>query len=261
VNGNMQILENSSAISEAVARHWQTLSRAAIEARGVFHVALAGGSTPRTLYERLARADYCEVLDWEHTHIYFGDERCVPQDHADSNFHMAQQALLSRVPVPSSHIHPMFTPDGSPQQSAEQSAVRYAALLKAQLSSSDAGVPVFDLILLGMGNDGHTASLFPDTGILQQTTEPVAAQFVDKLDAWRISLTFSVINAARQVAILVSGEAKAGLVAELAQFDGGEFSMPDQQQPPYPIQRVNPQGRLNWYLDSAAASQLNSGDA
>ncbi len=255
MNGNVQILESSTAISEAVARHWQTLSRAAIDARGEFHVALAGGSTPRTLYERLARADYCEALDWEHTHIYFGDERCVPQDHADSNFHMAQQALLSRVPIPPSQIHPMFAPNGSPQQSAEQNAARYAALLKAQLPLSDTGFPVFDLILLGMGNDGHTASLFPGTGILQQEAEPVAAQFVDKLDVWRISLTFPAINAARQVAILVSGEAKAGRLAELAR------DMNDESGAPYPIQRVNPQGRLNWYLDVAAASQLNRGDA
>ena len=256
MNGNLQILDDGAAIAEAVAGHWRNLSREAIDARGGFHVALAGGNTPRTLYQRLARADYRRALDWQHTHIYFGDERCVPRDHPDSNFLMAQQALLSRVPVPPSQVHPMFEPGDEPlPQAAERSAARYADLLQARLPRSEDGLPVFDLILLGMGDDGHTASLFPGTAILQEQTRPVAAQYVDKLDAWRISLTLPTINAARQVAILVSGESKAERIAELARTAG---DAPDERRTRYPVQRVRPQGRLNWYLDTAAARLLNS---
>jgi 6-phosphogluconolactonase len=235
VHGKLHIFDGVEALNEAAARHWQEQAGAAVAARGAFHVALAGGSTPRRLYARLAQDDYRQRLPWAKTHIYFGDERCVPPDHADSNYRMAHEALLSQVPVPRAQIHPLYDPALSP----EQNATHYAELI--------GGIASFDLILLGMGDDGHTASLFPGTAILDETRRLVAAQYVEKLAAWRISLTLPTLNAARQVSVLVAGVGKAERIAAVAGTN----------MPYYPIQRVQPQpGRLDWFLDHAAAQQL-----
>lgn len=235
MHGKLHIFDDIETLNEATAQHWQEQANAAVAARGAFHVALAGGSTPRRLYVRLAQDDYRQRLPWAETHIYFGDERCVSPDHTDSNYRMAHEALLSQVRAPPAQIHPMYDPVLSP----EQNATHYAGLI--------AGIPAFDLILLGMGDDGHTASLFPDTTILDESHRPVAAQYVEKLAAWRISLTLPTINAARQVSVLVAGAGKAEIIAAVAGVDT----------PDYPIQRVHPQpGRLDWFLDHAAAQRL-----
>lgn len=250
--GSLRVFDDIGALNEALAQHWQTVAESAIARRGAFHVALAGGSTPQRFYQRLAQADCRDRLPWQQTHIYFGDERCVAQDHADSNFRMASEALLSRVPIPEAQIHAMYNPSFSAGENAE----RYARLLKKNLPAvipavipAVNGAPVFDLILLGMGDDGHTASLFPDTAILQESQKAVAAQFVDKLNAWRISLTYSVINAADHVVILVAGETKSAILRKVLGEDSTVSG--------YPVQGVNPSGQFDWYLDRAAARQLS----
>lgn len=249
MNGYLQVFDDVARLNEAVAHQWRLIADAAVRDRGVFHIALAGGSTPRKLYERLVQPDYCDGLPWNLTHVYFGDERCVPQDHADSNYRMASEALLSHVPIPPSQVHAMFDPSlGVKKNGVEKNADNYAALLADQLPASSSGQPMFDLILLGMGDDGHTASLFPGTTILDETNRAVAAQFVRKLDVWRMSLTFPTINAARNVAILVAGEGKAHRMAEIASSETSKSR--------YPIQRVNPTGRLDWYLDHDAAQYI-----
>jgi 6-phosphogluconolactonase len=236
VNGNQFIFDSLPALSEAVAVEWQKISDAAIKAHGIFRVALAGGGTPRSLYECLAAPEINKNIDWGHTQIYFGDERCVPPDHADSNYRLANDSLLSKVPVSPDHIHPMF----DPAFDAVENARRYNSLI------SD--IDAFDLILLGIGEDGHTASLFPGTEILEETRKKVAAQYVEKLSAWRISITFPVINAARHVIILVAGENKAEVLAELATNNRAKLN--------YPIQRIDPTGKLDWYMDRSAAKLL-----
>ena len=244
MNGYLQIFDDVTTLNEAVAHQWRKIAESAIHDRGVFHVALAGGGTPRKLYERLTQPDYRDGLPWKLTHVYFGDERCVPQDHAHSNYRMASEALLSHVPIPPSQAHAMFDPSLSTEKNVEH----YATLLANHLPTSVSGQPIFDLILLGMGDDGHTASLFPGTEILHETNRAVAAQWVQKLDAWRISLTFPTINAARNVAILVAGASKADRMAEIADNETSNTS--------YPIQQVNPTGRLHWYLDHDAAQYI-----
>ncbi len=252
MNGDFQVFDDVASLNEAMARQWQLIADAAVRDRGIFHVALAGGSTPRKLYERLAQPDYRDGLPWKSTHIYFGDERCVPQDHADSNYRMASESLLSLVPIPPSQVHAMFNSSlgraGSIEESVEKNVDNYAATLENHLPTSNSGQPIFDLILLGMGDDGHTASLFPGTEILEETRRSVASQFVHKLDVWRISLTFPTINAARNVAILVAGEGKAHRMAEIAGSEAAKFC--------YPIQQVNPAGRLDWYFDRDAAQHI-----
>jgi 6-phosphogluconolactonase len=244
VNGYLQVFDDVTTLNEAVAHQWQSIAESAVRDRGAFHVALAGGGTPRKLYERLTQPEHRNGLPWDLTHVYFGDERCVPQDHADSNYRMASNALLSHASIPPSQIHAMF----NPSLSAKENADHYAGLLADHLPTSASGQPMFDLILLGMGDDGHTASLFPGTEILHETNRAVAAQFVHKLDAWRISLTFPTINAARNIAILVAGVGKADRMAEIYGNDTSTSS--------YPIQRVNPTGRLDWYLDRDAAQHI-----
>lgn len=247
VNGSTHIFESLDALYTALEEQWRTVAHAAIADHGAFHVALAGGSTPRNFYAKLAQQSSIDESCWQKTHIYFGDERCVPQDHLDSNYRMAQESLLSVTPVLPEHVHAMFSEDIPVQENV----LRYETILRDSLPLSAKGFPVFDLVLLGMGEDGHTASLFPDTEILHESDKPVAAQFVEKLGVWRISLTFPVINAASHVAILVAGEAKAGVLSNISLAMEND----DMQ---YPIQRVNPAGELDWYLDVAAAQLLKS---
>ncbi len=249
MNGSSHIFENIDALYAALEKQWQLIAHAAIADHGAFHVALAGGSTPRNFYKKLAQQSVVDERCWHNTHIYFGDERCVPQDHSESNYRMAKETLLSAVPLMPEHIHAMFSADFS----VEQNVARYESLLHDTVPRDVNDCPVFDLVLLGMGEDGHTASLFPDTEILHELIKPVAAQFVQKLDAWRISLTFPAINAANHVAILVAGNAKAKILADI-------FSAEKNAVACYPIEQVDPAGQLDWYLDTAAAHLLSIQD-
>jgi 6-phosphogluconolactonase len=238
----LHIHPDAAALAGAVAARCADLARAAIAAHGGFHIALAGGSTPRSLY-RLLAADYRDRVDWPCVHVYFGDERCVAPDHPDSNYGMARAALLQHVAIPPAQIHRIEAEDPDPHAAAR----RYAELLHDRLPRSH-GIGRFDLVLLGLGPDGHIASLFPDTAILDERRAWTAAVHVDKLQAWRISLTYPVIDAARHVALLVAGDNKAAIVREVI---GDPAAAPR-----YPAGRLQPQGELEWFIDRAAARLL-----
>jgi len=206
---------------------------------GEIHLALAGGSTPRGLYQRLAEDD---DIDWNGVHLWFGDERTVPHDHDDSNYKMAVESLIQHVPVPTERIHRMRGED-DPVAAAEE----YEARLQRHISARLDGRPVFDLILLGMGDDGHTASLFPGTTALEERKRLVVANEVPQLSTTRITLTYPVLNAARTVLFLVSGASKAPALA--AVVAGGDEAPP--------AARVRPErGELLWFVDQAAAGEL-----
>jgi len=241
--GDLRIHPNADALIEAVAERWVTLADSAINNRGKFHVALSGGTTPRTLYRRLTQAPYKERIAWEYVHVYFGDERTVPADHADSNYRMAKEALLDHVPIPAAQIHRIEGEAEDPQQAA----VAYTQVLTGNLPLSAQGVVQFDLLLLGLGADGHIASLFPGTPVLHERARMVEAVHVEKLDTWRITLTLPVIDHARHVMLLVSGAGKAAIMRDV---------FATQPTPPYPVQLINPQGMLEWHLDQAAAAEL-----
>jgi len=240
------IYPDSEALSGAAARRWLELAVQAIEARGAFHVALSGGSTPRALFQQLARPDHANAVDWDRVHVYFGDERLVPADHADSNFRMANETLLSRVPLPTANIHRVPTEAGD----AHECAARYADTLRRCLPTTQEAIdmPCFDLVLLGIGPDGHTASLFPSSAILEERAVAVAAVYVEKLASWRVSLTFPVLNSARHIMVLVAGADKAPIVHRI-------FTAADQGAL-LPIEMIEPQGQMEWFLDQAAARQL-----
>lgn len=227
---------------EATAQAFGEAAHAAIATRGRFTVALAGGSTPRALYERLAQPPYRDAVNWRGTEIFFGDERCVPPDHADSNARMARAALLDHIIIPPDHIHRMRGED-----EAHRAAHAYVRELRQVFGREHP--PCFDLILLGIGANGHTASLFPGTGALRERRRSVCAQYVEVQQQWRLTLTYPTLNAARAVWVLAKGTDKAEAV---------QHALEGPHEPEvWPIQGVTPQGSYLWWLDEAAAARLN----
>jgi 6-phosphogluconolactonase len=236
---NLLVYETPEELAEAAARDFAARAEEAIDALGRFAVVLAGGSTPKATHEALAR-DYSGRLDWGRVHVFFGDERTVPPDHEDSNYRMAHEALLSRVPVGSVHRMRGELPPA-------EAAAAYEEELREFFGPD--GVPAFDLILLGLGEDGHTASLFPETSALDVTDRWVVANPVLKLEATRLTLTIPVINAARAVAFLVAGEGKAKALKEILEGDADPRE--------YPAKFIRPEGGdLTWMVDRAAAGSL-----
>jgi 6-phosphogluconolactonase len=232
-------------LSQYAALQFARWAEEFVKTRGLFTVALSGGSTPRSLYTLLASDRFRDRIPWSKVHLFWGDERCVPPDHPDSNYRMAKEALLSKVPVPSENIHRMPAEQNDP----ERAAIEYEQAIREFFKLARAEWPRFDLILLGLGEDGHTASLFPGTTVLHEQTRLVAAPYVEKLHAHRLTLTPPVLNHAAHVIFLVSGKAKAGILRDILE---GEYQ-PDQR----PAQLIRPeQGNLIWITDRAAASTL-----
>ncbi|HBP86532.1 MAG TPA: 6-phosphogluconolactonase [Nitrospirales bacterium] len=208
-------------------------------------VALAGGSTPRGLYRLLTGDPYRTQVSWNHLRIFWGDERTVPPDHEESNFRMAEEALLSHMPIPSNQV---FRIEG--ELPAGEAAARYEAVLREQFGLSSGEVPRFDLILLGMGPDGHTASLFPGTSAVAESQKLVAAPWVEKLHTHRVTLTPPVLNAAKHVVFLVGGGDKAPALQAVLEGPADPAR--------YPAQVVNPSaGHLVWLVNQDAAGLLN----
>lgn len=231
------------SLSLAAAQRWVALAGQACARRGAFHVALSGGSTPQALYSALARLEFAAQVDWRCVHIYFGDERSVPPTHPDSNYHMADLALLRHVPISPDQVCPM---DAQPDH-IEQNARAYEQLLRTALPKDADGIPVFDLVLLGIGTDGHVASLFPHTSALQERERLVTAVYVDKLQTWRMTITFPLINRARHVMLLATGRGKAEVIRQALQ------DHPRDEKEPLPVQMLRPAGAMEWHLDAAAA--------
>ena len=241
----LRVHVHETAEEVAWAAAWRVLERAAeaIRERGRFTVALAGGNTPRRVYELLTDERLSPHVDWPNVHVFFGDERMVPPDHAESNYRMANEALLSRVPVPPENVHRIEgVGDAAANASAYESEMR-------GLFGEDADWPRFDHVLLGMGDDGHTASLFPGTDALNETRLWVAPNWVEKLGAWRVTLTAPAINAARFVTFLVNGAAKAARLREVLKGERDPARLPSQL--------IRPSdGTLEWFVDREAASRL-----
>jgi len=237
------VLAGLNAVAREAADRWIALARESIAARGRFTVALSGGSTPRALFSLLASEAHRDQVEWGRTVVFWSDERCVPPDHADSNYGMAREALLSKVPIPTGNVHRMRG-----EVNPERAALEYEQTVRRELPT-EVGAPVFDLILLGMGPDGHTASLFPGTPAIHEKARLVAANFVPKLNAHRITFTPPLINAAAHVMFLVAGSDKADVLRAVLE---GEFK-PDV----LPAQLVKPvDGQLAWLVDRAAATHI-----
>jgi len=240
----LKVFENPAEVARAAAEHLVSLRPTS--------VALSGGSTPRVLYELLANAGepFRDQIAWDQTHFFFTDERHVPPDDPDSNYRMVNEAMFSRIPVPKQNIHRV----PAENQVAGDAAKEYETDLRKFFG---AAIPAFDLILLGLGEDGHTASLFPHSPALNETQRLVVAPFVEKLNSYRITLTLPVLNNGKSVVFLVTGASKAEILNEIIKTKRN----PDL----YPAQAISPtNGAVSWLVDNAAArlcSTNNSSNA
>jgi 6-phosphogluconolactonase len=245
-NTEVRVFSDAKSLSRGAADEFARAARAGIDSRGQFAVALSGGSTPKAMFALLAEdhRGAATPLAWERIHIFFGDERHVPPNHPESNFRMATESLLDHVPIPSRNVHRVLA-----ELDAAKAAVRYEAELRSVFGTPLGEIPRFDLILLGIGTDGHTASLFPGSAALGETTALVTANWVEKFKSHRITFTFALLNKASEVLFLTAGNDKAEMLRNILRGD------PSGQT--YPAQNVRPQnGRLIWMVDEAAARTL-----
>src|SRR6185312_4457790 len=238
----VEIFGSPQELFRAAAEKFCTLGSEAIKTHGRFSVALSGGSTPRGLHQELV-THFASRLDWNRVFFFWGDERHVPPDSSDSNYRMAKETLLSKLPIPPENISRVQSelPD------ARQAAAKYEQALQQFFHPEPDSFPKFDFILLGMGPDGHTASLFPGTAALQEKDHLVVANWVGKLNTFRITFTYPVLNSAACIMFLVNGDEKAEMVRRALKDSAANL----------PCQKVRPDdGALLWYLDKGAALKL-----
>ena len=240
----LKIYKDPGALSDAAAEWIADLVRKVLQRQNRFTIALSGGSTPQKLHRILAEK-YADKIDWSRLHIFWGDERAVPFGDERNNARMAYETLLNHVPVPASQIHVMRT-DIEPAVAAAQ----YEEILHKYFDNHET---TFDLVLLGMGDDGHTLSLFPGTEIVHENTSWTKAFYLKAQDMYRISLTAPVVNRSMAVAFLTTGSNKAEPLKEVLK---GSFN-PDK----YPSQLIKPSGELYWFVDEAAASLIKDHSA
>ena len=241
-------IHSFAAAADVYSKGAEMFVRAAAESLGLrraFSVALAGGSTPKNLYSLMADdSQLRRSVPWPQIDFFWGDERHVPPDHPDSNYRMAYDAMLSRVPITLPRVHRIRAEVAD----AAAAAAMYESEVRASVASEN-GIPRLDLVFLGIGTDGHTASLFPGTAAMAEHERLVVANWVERLQTFRITLTLPLLNAARFVLIVATGEDKAKVVREALE--------PAADAPPLPIQLVQPRdGRVAWLLDRSAASLL-----
>jgi len=240
VAAEIKVVPDNTLNSEA-AQEFQRAAQSAVAGQGRFAVALSGGNTPRAVFSLLAQQHSAD-LPWDRIHIFFGDERYVPPDHPESNYRMANEALLSRVRIPAENVH-RFRTELDPESAAKD----YETQLQTFFREPGQSPPRFDLVMLGLGEDGHTASLFPGTSAPNETTRFVVAVWVEKFKMFRLTLTLPVLNHSAEVLFLAAGPSKAGILKEVLSRPAAAL----------PAQKVQPTGgRLLWLVDQSAARLL-----
>ena len=242
MKAEIRVLADVDELSRAAANEFSRLARQAVATKGRIAVALAGGSTPRSAYAVLAYEDKrANPLPWQRIHIFFGDERHVPPDHAESNYGMVRDALLRHVLIPAENVHRIHG-----ELDAPAAADQYEEELRRHFQLQHGQLPLFDLVMLGMGDDGHIASLFSATSAVVEASRLVTANWVEQLRQYRLTLTFPVLNNACEIMFLVAGSSKARVIDDV--FKG------DARSSRYPVHKVKPaHGRVLWLLDRAAA--------
>jgi 6-phosphogluconolactonase len=243
-NRDLLVCSDPEAVAREGARRFALHAAAAIQQHGRFAVALSGGSTPKRMYEILAQ-QYDDEVDWAFVHFFWGDERFVPSTNAASNYHMTEVALLNAIELQNGNVHRVRTE----MESAEASAAAYEREIISFFSLLPGEPPKFDLVLLGLGTNGHTASLFPYSKALPEKSRLVVAEYIEEVKQSRITLTAPAINAARDILFLVTGAEKANVVKEIL------FSPVDTERLPAQLIHPNP-GTTTWLLDRSAATQL-----
>jgi 6-phosphogluconolactonase len=243
--GELRVVANPEAVAQAAAELFVEACGQSIRERGRFRVALSGGSTPRRTYELLAGKALSRRIDWSNVDVFWGDERYVARDDHDSNYRMTAEALLRHVPIPSTNIHPLRTEVTPP----EAAAAAYESDIRDSFGEASS-IPQFDLIYLGLGTNGHTASLFPHSAALKEQTRLVVGDFIQEVNSWRISMTAPLLNQGRMVAFLVAGQEKAEVLREVL------IGARDPER--LPAQLIVPDGTLLWLTDEAAASLMSA---
>jgi 6-phosphogluconolactonase len=240
----VRIVEDAAALARAAATEFARLATESVRTKQLFTVVLSGGSTPKSLYALLATEPWCSQLPWNKIHFFWGDERQLPPDDANSNYRMAYEAMLAKAPVPAKNIHRIRGEETDPALAAQE----YERELQNFFHLTSGQLPRFDLVLLGLGADGHTASLFPDTAAVHERDRLVLANWVAKLNAWRLTLTLPALNNAARVMFLVSGAEKANILRAVLESNVAEQ---------YPAQLIRPSdGTLLWLVDRDAAASL-----
>lgn len=237
---------DEAAVFRAAADRFAEIAQAAVAQRGKMTIALAGGSTPKALYQLLTTEPYRSAVAWDKIEFFFGDERSVPPDHADSNYRMFMETLPAKITIATERVHRMRGEADDLDAAAREYQQELARVLGVPASGPP---PALDLILLGMGGDGHTASLFPDTKALGETVRWVVANHVPQMSTWRITLSYGAINAARHVQFMVTGEGKAARLADVLEGPSDVERLPSQGIHPSP-------GEVEWLVDRGAAAQL-----
>ena len=239
----IHVLPTTEEAAQANAQFLAALAKECSTRHGRFTIALSGGSTPRRLYQVLASPPYAKDMAWDRWQVFWSDDRCVPPDHQDSNYRMAREELLDHVAIPDTNVHRMRGEDDP-----HEAALAYEAVVREVFQSP---APSFDLVLLGIGDDGHTASLFPGTAALGEHDRLVVDNWVPDLQVHRITFTLQLINAAKVVAFLDTDETKAGVLRQVLEPAPGE------DMPPSGLVRPSP-GVVHWFLTTAAAGQLGA---
>jgi 6-phosphogluconolactonase len=243
-HGDVRISRNLEALSLEAAQLFCDLAEKSIRQTGIYAVALSGGSTPKRLYQILCGPSFRDRIVWAQAHVFWSDERCVPPDASESNYRLANEHLLSRVPIPSSNIHRMHGEDDPSRAAAE-----YENDLRNFFNLAPGELPRFNLMLLGLGEEGHTASLFPNAPVLEEAQRLVGAPYVEKLGAYRLTLTLPVLNNSGAIAFLVSGDSKSAILKRVLEARTDDLSVP--------AMRVRPvAGQILWIVDEAAAVDL-----
>jgi 6-phosphogluconolactonase len=240
--GNIFVFDDNEGVTDFAVKKWLKISSQAIAEKGSFTAALSGGKTPVEFYKRLAASK--DILSWDRTHLFLADERFVPPSHNESNYGLIKEHLLSHVKIPDENVHRIQTE----KITLEQSARRYEEDIRRFFCIDGSSVPQFDLIMLGIGEDGHTASLFPGKSSLHERTRLAIPVIAEKFPGERITLTLPVINNARKIIFLVSGRVKAKVMKEILEDQQGSL----------PVSRVHPkQGMVYFVIDKQAASLLS----
>ncbi|MCA9864722.1 MAG: 6-phosphogluconolactonase [Thermomicrobiales bacterium] len=248
--GQVQVVNDSAELAHAAAELFASTVDKAVAARGKAFVALSGGSTPKQMGALLAREPFRSRIPWDKVEIFWGDERCVPLGSPESNAGEAMRGYLDLVGIPRENIHPWMTDP----EAAAAAAMEYEVILRSAFGQ-ESGTPRFDLVLLGMGDDGHTASLFPHTAALQAEKPLAVANFVPKLDAIRLTLTRPVLNSGRAIVFLAGGPGKAAMLRTVL-----EGPVDPEERPAQSIAPTEPDGSLTWLVDKAAAARLSQAE-
>ncbi len=241
LEASVRVFRDVEEVSHEAAKLFVSAANSSISLKGLFTVAVSGGSTPKRFFSLLASNMYADIVDWSRVHLFWVDERCVPKEHKDSNFRGAWDSLLSQISIPETNIHRI-----KGEKSPEDGALEYEYELTRFFGADT--LPAFDLIFLGMGEDGHTASLFPASDSLKEAKKLAVPVYVEKLKSWRVTLTLPVLNNAHSVVFLVTGKNKADILKEVLENRAGSLK--------YPAGHIKPNnGSLRWIVDESAAGE------